>query len=85
MNNGISINVNGNNGVNVTIPKQNGITLGMGDPKGAVPSYKVLPDKPQINGHTLVENKTADELDLEHKLNVITEQQIDNLFFGGGN
>lgn len=60
----------------------NNINFTMEDRGGCNTNYIPLTNKPQINGHTLIGNKSDEELDLEHKLNVITEQEIDRIIFG---
>lgn len=44
--------------------------------------YDKLINQPSINGTTLVGNKTSDEIHVQHKMNRITEQMIDELLFG---
>lgn len=46
-------------------------------------SYLPLSDKPQINYITLVGNKTGEELGLQETIYDITEQDIDNIIYGG--
>ena len=48
----------------------------------ATPSYPALPEKPQINGVTLIGNKIDEELHLQHKMNEITPQEIDKIIYG---
>ena len=78
----IKMKIGQTSSVKMKIGQTSGVKFSVGSRCCSTPSYNALPDKPQINGHTLIDNKTADELDLEYKLNIITEQQIDNLFFG---
>ena len=44
--------------------------------------YPPLAEKPSINGTTLIGDKTSDEIHVQHKMNRITEQMIDELLFG---
>lgn len=48
-----------------------------------VQSYNSLSDRPQINSITLIGNKASEELGLEPTIADITEQDIDNLIYGG--
>lgn len=43
--------------------------------------YNRFYNKPQINGVELVGNKTDEELDLQHIMDDITAQQIDNIIY----
>lgn len=45
--------------------------------------YNKLINKPQINSVELIGNKTGEELNLQDKMTAITEQDIDNIIFGG--
>ena len=51
-----------------------------GDP-GAT-DYGELTNKPSLNAFTIEGDKTADDYRLQAKMDVITEQMIDNLFYG---
>lgn len=44
-------------------------------------SYNRLYDKPQINGVELVGNKTSPEIHVQHEMDEITEQEIDNIIY----
>lgn len=44
--------------------------------------YPLLLNKPKINEVTLIGNKTSEELHLQHKMNEITNQEIDEIIFG---
>lgn len=48
-----------------------------------VQSYNTLTDKPQINSITLIGNKVSEDLGLQSTIADITEQDIDNLIYGG--
>jgi len=45
-------------------------------------NYEDLFNKPIINGHTIIGDKVSNDYDLQDKLNEITPQMIDNLFYG---
>lgn len=49
----------------------------------AITDYNILDNKPQINYVELVGNKLSEELGLEPTITDITEQDIDNLIYGG--
>jgi len=44
--------------------------------------YDLLEDKPSINTFTIEGDKTAADYRLQDKMDLITEQMIDNLFYG---
>lgn len=46
-------------------------------------NYEKLYNKPQINDITLIGNKTSEELGLEPTISDITEQDIDEMIYGG--
>lgn len=46
-------------------------------------NYEALSNKPRINGVVLVGNKTSDEIHVQHEMNEITFQDIDEIIFGG--
>lgn len=50
---------------------------------GGTSDYNKLSNKPQINSITLIGNKTSQDLGLEPTIIDITEQDIDDLIFGG--
>lgn len=51
---------------------------------GGATSYTPLTDKPQINYKTLQSgNNTLEYLDIQETINDITEQDIDNMLYGG--
>ena len=45
--------------------------------------YNELVNKPQINSVELIGNKLSEDLGLEPTIHDITEQDIDNLIYGG--
>ena len=45
--------------------------------------YNPLINHPHINGYELIGNKTSEELGLESTIVDITEQDIDNIIYGG--
>lgn len=51
--------------------------------EGGTRDYNRLINQPQINSITLIENKTSEELGLQDKIYDITEQDIDNIIYGG--
>lgn len=44
--------------------------------------YEVLANKPQINGVTLIGNKTSREIHVQDPIEDITSQDIDRIIFG---
>lgn len=44
--------------------------------------YEALSNKPSINGVVLVGNKTSEDIHVQHEMNEITNQDIDNIIFG---
>lgn len=48
----------------------------------AIKDYDLLENKPSINQFTVEGDKTAADYRLQDKLDLITEQMIDNLFYG---
>lgn len=50
---------------------------------GLVNDYNLLINHPSINWIELIGNKTSEELGLEPTIIDITEQDIDNIIFGG--
>lgn len=48
----------------------------------SVKDYDLLDNKPSINQFTVEGDKTAADYRLQDKLDLITEQMIDNLFYG---
>lgn len=46
-------------------------------------SYMQLSDKPQVNGVTLIGNKTSDEIKVQGIMDEITAQDIDTIIYGG--
>lgn len=51
--------------------------------EGGTRDYNRLINQPQINSITLINNKTSEELGLQDKIYDITEQDIDNIIYGG--
>lgn len=49
----------------------------------ATSNYNELFNKPQINSVELIGNKISEELGLEPTIHDISEQDIDNLIYGG--
>ena len=45
-------------------------------------NYEDLFNKPIVNGHTVIGDKVGSDYDLQDKMNAITPQDIDNLFYG---
>ena len=50
---------------------------------GSVNDYNLLINHPSINSVELIGNKVSEELGLEPTIIDITEQDIDNIIFGG--
>lgn len=49
---------------------------------GGAKTYGELPDKPSINSVVLEGNKTADELNLQRPIEIASEHDIDDMFWG---
>ena len=78
----IEMKIGKTNEVNMNIQKTSNIDFNLGNRCCSVPSYNVLPDKPQINGVTLQGNKLDSDLYLQHEMDEITFQEIDNIIYG---
>lgn len=50
---------------------------------GGTSNYNSLTNKPKINGVTVIGDKTSSDYFLQDLMNDITEQEIDNILFGG--
>lgn len=50
---------------------------------GGTSNYNSLTNKPQINGVTLIGNKTSREIKVQDLMDEITEQDIDEIIYGG--
>lgn len=80
--NPIKMKIGQTNEVNMNIKKPSNVNFELGNRCCSVPSYNVLPDKPQINGVTLQGNKIDEELYLQHIMDEITPQDIDRIIYG---
>lgn len=49
---------------------------------GGAKTYGELPDKPSINSVVLEGNKTADDLKLQKTIELASEHDIDDMFWG---
>lgn len=58
------------------------IDFSMDDKCCGTTNYEYLSNKPQINGVTLIGNKLDYELYLQHQMDEITPQDIDNIIYG---
>lgn len=67
--------------ITLGIEKNNNITLGLTRSSGTA-NYEALTNKPQINGVTLIGNKTSSEIKVQDPIGDITPQDIDNLIYG---
>ena len=67
--------------ITLQIKGNGGISLGM-SPKGTT-NYPSLTNKPSINDVELVDNKTSSDLGLQDEMVPITEQDIDEIMYGG--
>ena len=56
------------------------ITMGGGS---GTNNYEKLINKPQINNIELLGNKTSKQLKLQDEMDLITEQDIDEIMYGG--
>lgn len=45
-------------------------------------NYEELFNKPILNGRTIIGDKVSNDYDLQDKMDAITPQDIDNLFYG---
>lgn len=81
--NQINVTIGKQSQVDVNFSKQTGINLEIGKSAGGGGSYPPLSEKPSINDVVLLGNKTSAEIHVQHEMDVITEQQIDNIIFGG--
>ena len=81
MNNNINLDISKNNSINMEITGSKDINLGVENSQISV-NYPSLANKPQINGVTLVGNKLDYELYLQHIMDEITPQDIDNIIYG---
>lgn len=69
--------------VRLEIQRNQGIDLNLSPKNITRENYEYLTKKPSINGVTLIGDKSSSELNLEDKLDFITEQEIDEIIFGG--
>ncbi len=53
------------------------------DTKIDVSDYNLLPNKPKINNHELIGNKKGGQLELINTDDLVTEQMIDTILYGG--
>ena len=51
--------------------------------KVSTTDYNELFNKPQINGVTLIGNKTSEEIKVQGKMQDIQESEIDQIIYGG--
>lgn len=51
-------------------------------PNKRAPSYPEITDKPSINNEIIEGDKLSKDYHLQDKMDLITEQMIDNLFYG---
>ena len=66
-----------------TFSSDNSMAAGFGSTQFIeIGHYESLPDKPIINGHTIIGDKVSVDYDLQDRMDVITPQDIDNLFYG---
>lgn len=49
---------------------------------GSTMDYKKLDNKPRINSITLVGDKTAEDLQLQKRMDELTEEDIDQMMYG---
>lgn len=81
--NQINVVIGNKSQIDVTFKKQAGINLEIGKNAGSGGSYPPLSEKPSINDVVLLGNKTSADIHVQHEMDVITEQQIDNIIYGG--
>lgn len=65
----------------INFDKQTDITLGMAEGYCNT-DYNPLTNKPQINGVILIGNRTSADIHVQHEMDEITPQQIDNIIYG---
>ena len=53
------------------------VTSSIGD------NYELLTNKPKINGVTLIGDKSSPDIHVQHEMDEITFQDIDEIIFGG--
>lgn len=81
--NQINVTIGKQSQVDVQFKKQNGIDVEIAKSGAGGGSYPPLSEKPSINDVVLIGNKTSAEIHVQHEMDVITEQQIDNIIYGG--
>ena len=69
-------------GIGLNIPESGKISLNVTRGAGGG-SYPPLTEKPMINHEVLIGDKSSEELHLQDFMNTITEQDIDNMIYGG--
>lgn len=71
------------NDMAATFQDPNNLTANFGDVLMVhTDNYEDLYNKPRINGHELIGDKTGLELELQDLMDKITAQDIDNIIFG---
>ena len=70
-------------GIDMSIGDSGGIDLGIGGGSSGTSNYNALTNKPSINGVTLVGNKVSREIYVQDLMEEITEQDIDEMIYGG--
>ena len=69
-------------GIDMSIGDSGGLSLGIGSSSGTS-NYNTLTNKPSINGVTLIGNKISREIFVQDLMEEITEQDIDEMIYGG--
>lgn len=77
----IKITINKSDELKLGIDRSKNLKLKLGE-SGSGGSYPPLANKPQINGVTLLGNKTSSEIKVQDAMDEITPQDIDVLIYG---
>lgn len=79
----IAIQSLSNYNIKTKISSKDDIKVNLTSAKSKASNYTTLINKPSINGHTLIGDQKGKELDLIDSKNRITEQEIDEIIYGG--
>ena len=78
----MKIKIGNTESVPVKVGNTDNVPVRFGGQIQGTKNYELLFNKPSINGTELIGDRTSDEIHVQHKMNRITEQMIDNLLFG---
>lgn len=82
MNEDIIINFDTDNQIDISLAGSELTTLTLDGNCCGTTNYNALSNKPQINGVTLIGNKTSHEIKVQDEMDEITAQQIDTIIYG---